>query len=82
MLRPRRSAPPDGSQWAVSYGLPHLTERPYQVITELFDTKAQARERIFTVRKFKGVTFVELREPGGALWFRDHFFADNPGGMK
>ena len=43
-------------------------------VVELFDTKAQARERIFTVRKFKGVTFVELRAPSGALWFRDHFF--------
>lgn len=63
------SAPAHGT-WEIRYQLPDDAEP----VTETVLTKQQARDRYFTVKEFKGVRFVELRGPGGKVWFRDHFF--------
>jgi len=43
-------------------------------IAEAFETKQLARDRFFTVKKFAGLAFCELRNPRGQIWFRDHYF--------
>jgi hypothetical protein len=57
-------------RWQIRYQL-QIEAAP---CSEFYETKQQARDRYFTVKEFSGIEFVELREPGGRLWFRDHFF--------
>ena len=56
--------------WVIRYRLAHEAAD----IVEEFASKQQARDRFFTVREFKDLAFVELRNPGGKVWFRDHWF--------
>jgi hypothetical protein len=56
--------------WRIRYRLESDTE----IIGEDFATKEMARDRFFTIRAYKGVNFVELRNPRGQIWFRDHWF--------
>jgi len=70
-LRPRRAVPGAAPQWEIRYQLAITGE----ATREFYETKQQARDRYFTVKEFRGLDFVELREPGGRLWFRDHYFS-------
>lgn len=60
----------DADKWQIRYRLA-AEEAP---VMEFYTTKQMARDRFFTVRAFKNLAFVELRNPFGAVWFRDHWF--------
>lgn len=66
----RRHDRPAGD-WRLRYAVPGMAEP----VTEVFATKTLARERLGVVMQFKGLSLLEMRDPFGRIWFRDHFFA-------